>query len=187
MRPAAGDPLQGLRSEALRRAGRTGSGARTARRPSARSASCAGRHARPPSSGTAARQLGAGPPDPCDLGHGGEDRLGHVAQDVELQTWCGTSPRTAAIASGYSNKPSVVIPWTVNPRASKATRKAEECLDVDLGRVAVQDVVGQPFEGALNETLRWTRSTLAPFAMVRLFSLVPHLLPVVLIISVATI
>jgi hypothetical protein len=39
----------------------------------------------------------------------------------------------------------------------------------------------------LNETLRWTRSTLAPFALVRLFSLVPHLLPVVPIIPVATI
>ena len=39
----------------------------------------------------------------------------------------------------------------------------------------------------LNETLRWTRSTLAPFALVRLYSLVPHLLPVVLIIPVATI
>ena len=40
---------------------------------------------------------------------------------------------------------------------------------------------------ALNETLRWTRSTLAPFALVRLYSLVPHLPPVVLIIPVATI
>ena len=40
---------------------------------------------------------------------------------------------------------------------------------------------------SLNETLRWTRSTLAPFALVRLYSLVPHLLPVVLIIPVATI
>ena len=39
----------------------------------------------------------------------------------------------------------------------------------------------------LNETLRWTRSTLAPFALVRLYSLVPHLPPVVLIIPVATI
>ena len=39
----------------------------------------------------------------------------------------------------------------------------------------------------LNETLRWTRSTLAPFALVRLFSLVPHLLPVVPIIPVVTI
>ena len=39
----------------------------------------------------------------------------------------------------------------------------------------------------LNETLRWTRSTLAPFALVRLYSLVPHLLPVALIIPVATI
>jgi len=39
----------------------------------------------------------------------------------------------------------------------------------------------------LNETLRWTRSTLAPFALVRLFSLVPYLLPVVPIIPVATI
>ena len=41
--------------------------------------------------------------------------------------------------------------------------------------------------GPLNETLRWTRSTLAPFALVRLYSLVPHLLPVALIIPVATI
>ena len=41
--------------------------------------------------------------------------------------------------------------------------------------------------GTLNETLRWTRSTLAPFALVRLYSLVPHLPPVVLIIPVATI
>src|SRR5271157_1738259 len=41
--------------------------------------------------------------------------------------------------------------------------------------------------GMLNETLRWTRSTLAPFALVRLYSLVPHLPPVVLIIPVATI
>ena len=40
---------------------------------------------------------------------------------------------------------------------------------------------------SLNETLRWTRSTLAPFALVRLFSLVPHLLPVVPIILVVTI
>src|SRR5271157_481350 len=40
---------------------------------------------------------------------------------------------------------------------------------------------------ALNETLRWTRSTLAPFALMRLFSLVPHLLPVVPIILVVTI
>ena len=39
----------------------------------------------------------------------------------------------------------------------------------------------------MNETLRWTRSTLAPFALVRLYSLVPHLLPVALIIPVATI
>jgi len=39
----------------------------------------------------------------------------------------------------------------------------------------------------LNETLRWTRSTLAPFALVRLYSLIPHLPPVVLIIPVATI
>src|SRR5271166_5107808 len=42
-------------------------------------------------------------------------------------------------------------------------------------------------KGTLNETLRWTRSTLAPFALVRLYSLVPHLLPVVLIIPVVTI
>ena len=42
-------------------------------------------------------------------------------------------------------------------------------------------------KAALNETLRWTRSTLAPFALVRLYSLVPHLLPVALIIPVATI
>src|SRR5271165_7101832 len=40
---------------------------------------------------------------------------------------------------------------------------------------------------SLNETLRWTRPTLAPFALARLFSLVPHLLPVVPIISVVTI
>src|SRR5271165_4284563 len=39
----------------------------------------------------------------------------------------------------------------------------------------------------LNETLRWTRPTLAPFALARLFSLVPHLLPVVTIIPVVTI
>ena len=43
------------------------------------------------------------------------------------------------------------------------------------------------YQDALNETLRWTRSTLAPFALVRLYSLVPHLLPVALIIPVATI
>ena len=55
-----------------------------------------------------------------------------------------------AIGSGYSVEPSVVIPWTVNPRASKALAEAaEECLDVDLGRVAVQDVVEQPLEGAV--------------------------------------
>ncbi len=42
-------------------------------------------------------------------------------------------------------------------------------------------------DAQLNETLRWTRSTLAPFALVRLYSLVPHLLPVVLIIPVVTI
>ena len=44
-----------------------------------------------------------------------------------------------------------------------------------------------PYNVSLNETLRWTRSTLAPFALVRLFSLVPHLLPVVPIILVVTI
>ena len=47
------------------------------------------------------------------------------------------------------------------------------------------DLENYKFE--LNETLRWTRSTLAPFALVRLFSLVPHLLPVVPIILVVTI
>jgi hypothetical protein len=37
-----------------------------------------------------------------------------------VQSWCGTSPKTAAIGSGYSAEPSVVIPLRVSPRADRA-------------------------------------------------------------------
>jgi hypothetical protein len=38
----------------------------------------------------------------------------------KVQTWCGISPKTSAIGSGYSAEPSVVIPLRVNPRARRA-------------------------------------------------------------------
>ncbi len=34
----------------------------------------------------------------------------------KVQSWCGTSPKTAAIGWGYSAEPSVVIPLRVSPR-----------------------------------------------------------------------
>jgi hypothetical protein len=39
-----------------------------------------------------------------------------------VQTWCGTAPKTAAIGPGYSGEPSVVIPATASPRASRVER-----------------------------------------------------------------
>ena len=62
----------------------------------------------------------------------------------------------------------------------------EGCL-WDPGEIVTESFIAPQLKRALNETLRWTRSTLAPFALVRLFSLVPHLLPVVPIIPVVTI
>src|SRR5262249_52724821 len=41
----------------------------------------------------------------------------------KVQTWWGTSPKTAAIASGYRAEPSVVMPRTASPRGSSAARK----------------------------------------------------------------
>ena len=62
------------------------------------------------------------------------------------------------------------------------------CLYRLLGdRYRLQNLLLLVAAAVLNETLRWTRSTLAPFALVRLFSLIPYLLPVVPIILVVTI
>ena len=48
------------------------------------------------------------------------------------QTWCGTAPKTVAIGSGYSAEPSVVIPWRVKPRASRAVWKRRKNASMSL-------------------------------------------------------
>ena len=40
-----------------------------------------------------------------------------------MQIWWGTSPKAAAIGSGYRAEPSVVIPLSASPRGSSAAWK----------------------------------------------------------------
>ena len=71
--------------------------------------------------------LGGLGPAPRQLGALAANRLRSWATAVRIalvtsrrmwkvQSWCGTSPKTAAIGSGYSDEPSVVIPLRVSPR-----------------------------------------------------------------------
>jgi hypothetical protein len=49
-----------------------------------------------------------------------------------VQIWWGTSPKTAAIGSGYSAEPSVVIPWTLSPRAASVAWKRRKKASMSL-------------------------------------------------------
>ena len=95
-----------------------------------------------------------GPTDPTGSGGGeGDEPEGATpsglgarlrSDGVEWQSWCGTSPKTVAIGSGYSAEPSVVIPLRVRPaRLQGGLEAAEERLDVLVGRVVVEDLVGR--------------------------------------------
>ncbi len=76
-------------------------------------------------------RLGGLGPAPRQLGGSGGQPLPSWARAVRIalvssrrmwkvQSWCGTSPKTAAIGSGYSDEPSVVIPLRVSPRTVRA-------------------------------------------------------------------
>ena len=53
-------------------------------------------------------------------------------------------PKTVAIASGYSDEPSVVIPWRLNPaRDQGGVEVTEERHDVGAGGGMVQNLVGE--------------------------------------------
>ena len=55
-----------------------------------------------------------------------------------------------AIGSGYSAEPSVVIPLRVKPRVCEGrVESAEERLDVLVRRIVIEDLVGEPLEGAV--------------------------------------
>ena len=95
--------------------------------------------------------LGAGRQTLAFLGHGrGADRLVHLVQDVELADLMRHRTEDCGDRLGIQRRAVGRDPLEDQPACLQGRPEAaEERLDVDLGRVAVQDVVGQPFEGAV--------------------------------------
>ena len=101
--------------------------------------------------GTAPRQFGgAGRQTLAFLGHGREDCLVHLVQDVELADLMRHRTEDCGDRLGVQRRAVGRDTLDGQPACLQCLAEAaEECLNVDLGRVAVQDVVEQPLEGAV--------------------------------------
>ena len=111
--------------------------------------------------GTSACQLGGtGLQVLAELGYGGEDRLGHVAEDVERAElmWHVAEDRDNRI--GVQRRAVGRDPLETQPaRFQRGAEATEECHDVGAGGVVVEDLEGKTLEGAVvdnREDAEWT-------------------------------
>ena len=98
--------------------------------------------------GTAAWQLGgAGRQILAQLGHGGEDRVGHVANDVERAELMRHVAEDRGDRFGIQRRAVRCDPLEAQPaRFQGGLEATEERHDVEAGGVVVQDLVGEPLE-----------------------------------------
>ena len=101
--------------------------------------------------GTATRQLGGARRQVlAELGHRAEDRLGHFLEDVEGAELMRHLTEDRGDRLGIQRRAVGRDPLEGQPPCRQAGLKtAKERLDIDVGRVVVENLIEQPLEGAV--------------------------------------